>query len=191
MGIKGVHYLAYNQIKERIAANDEEYSQVAQQLQEAIKLGDLSENSEYDAARAAMERVVRVRDSLAPVMSMPVIRSNDSAGIIEPGCVLDLAVYGTTPEPLDPKSEEFAQIVNTEQPVFYGKVMLGGILPVHELLADSALSDDPDTPIPYFLLGKKSGWYSIKVPGGFAVVTAKKLKSTEFTKDEIRCVYRG
>ena len=180
MGVKGVHYLAYNQIKERIAANDEEYSQVAQQLQEAIKLGDLSENSEYDAARAAMERVVRVRDSLAPVMSMPVIRSNDSAGIIEPGCVLDLAVYGTTPEPLDPKSEEFAQIV-----------MLGGILPVHELLADSALSDDPDTPIPYFLLGKKSGWYSIKVPGGFAVVTAKKLKSTEFTKDEIRCVYHG
>lgn len=187
----GVHYLAYNQIKDRIKANEEEYAVVSQQLQEALKLGDLSENAEYDAARSAMDRIVKTRDALIPVMSMTALKSNDNAGIFEPGCVVELSVYGTTPEPLDPKSKEFASIVDTGDPVFYGKLMLGGILPVHELLEDAALSDDADTPIPYYLLGKKSGWYSIKVPGGFAIVVAKKLKSTEFTEEDIRCVYKG
>lgn len=189
MSEKGVHYLAYASIKERLAQNALEVDRASEQLQEALKLGDLSENSEYDAAKENMRRVTKERDELLPVLSMSPIRGNDSASIFEEGCVVDLKVYSLTNEPMKPQSEAFRKMVESTHPIFSGTLLFGGTLPVQELLKDSALS--ADTPIGRALLGKQSGSYSIKVPGGFANITAKKLKSTEFTTEDIGCEYRG
>lgn len=185
---KGVHYLARAKITERLARVEEEIKTVSVQLHEAINMGDLRENSEYDAAKEAMGKLTRERDMLAPVLSMAVVRSGDNIKIFEEGCVLDLKVYGTTLAPLEPRSEEFSQAIKGD-PVFQGIVMLGGTLPIQELLVDSAL--DVDTPVGSYLLGKPSGRYSIKVPGGFAVVVATRLKSSEFVPERIGCEYHG
>lgn len=189
MAESGVHYLAKANILERIEKNASEYERVSQQLQEAVKMGDLSENSEYDAAKEASAKVRREREMLLPVLTMPIVKSNDNVAAFEEGCVVDIQVYNTTEKPLDPNSQEFSALISASKPVFYGKVMLGGTLPIMELLVDAALS--VDTPIGAYLLGKQSGRYSIQVPGGFAPVVVRKLKSTEFTPDEIGCTYEG
>lgn len=189
MDAKGVHYLSYSAIKERVAQNAKEYDEASQELQEAIALGDLSENSEYDAAKDHLGRVTRERDILVPVLSMPQVRANDSASIFEEGCVILLKLYNVTPEPMDPRSDAFARMAKETTPVFEGTLLLGGVLPIQELLTDAALATD--TPIGGFLLGKQAGNYSIQVPGGFANIFAKKLKTTEFKKEDIGCVYRG
>ncbi len=185
----GVHYLALSKIKEMLKANEEEYKQASAQLQEAIKMGDLRENSEYDAAKESMGKIMRDREMLLPVLSMPVIKSSDSVNIFEPGCVLDLKVYGTTAEPIPPNSNQFKDIMSENSPVFEGIVMLGGTLPIQELLVDSAL--DIKTPVGKFLLGKQSGCYTVPVMDEFVIVSAKRLKSTEFSPEDIGCSYNG
>ena len=189
METKGVHYLSYASIRKRLTQNAEELDKASQELQEAIALGDLSENSEYDAAKEHLSKVTKERDILVPVLSMPQVRANDSASIFEEGCVIELKIYNMTPEPVDPRSDAFASLAKTSTPVFEGKLLFGGVLPIQELLADSALATD--TPIGSFLLGKQPGNYSIQVPGGFANVYTKKLKTSEFTAEDIGCVYRG
>ena len=189
MADKGVHYLAYSTIRQRLEDNAKEVEQASLQLQEALKLGDLSENSEYDAAKDKMGRVTKERDMLAPVLSMPQVKANDSASMFEEGCVMELKVFNMTPGPMDPRSDEFVKMMNETEPIFEGTLMYGGTLPIQELLTDAALS--VDTPIGSFLLGKQPGAYSIQVPGGFANIYARKLKSTEFTMEDISCVYRA
>lgn len=185
----GIHYLLYADAKARLVKNSAEYERISEELQEAIKMGDLRENSEYDAAKEAMRKVTKERDELTPVLSMPQLRSNDSASIFEEGCIIELKVYSATPEPMNTKSEEFARMVKECTPSFEGVLMFGGTLSVHELLRDSTLSTD--TPIGKFLLGKQPGAYSIQVPGGFANVIAKKVKSTELEEKKIGCIYNG
>lgn len=187
MESKGIHYLAQAKIKQRLENNTQEFARVTEQLQEAVRMGDLRENSEYDAALEARAKVRREREMLLPVLTMPVLRASDNIAIFEEGCVVELRVYGTVDRPLDGNSVEFSKIVEQQSPQFEGKVMLGGTLPIQDLLADAALSIE--TPIGAYLLGKQSGRYSIKVPGGFAIVTASKLRSTEFTPEQIGCVY--
>lgn len=187
MESKGIHYLAQAKIKERLDANAIELERVSDQLAEAVRMGDLSENSEYDAALEARAKVRREREALLPVLTMPVVRASDNVSIFEEGCVVDLKVYGTVDKPLEGNSQEFTNIVTNQEPQFSGLVMLGGTLAIQDLLTDAALSID--TPIGAYLLGKQSGRYSVKVPGGFAIVAAKKLRSTEFTPDQIGCVY--
>lgn len=189
MAEKGVHYLAYSNIRQRLEKNAEELESATVQLQEALKLGDLRENSEYDAAKDLMGKVTKERDMLVPVLSMPQVRANDSASIFEEGCVILLKVFNMTPEPMETRGDAFAKMMETTEPIFEGTLMYGGTLPIQELLADAALS--VDTPIGGYLLGKQSGAYSIQVPGGFANIYAKKLRSTEFKPEDISCVYRA
>lgn len=186
MSEKGVHYLAMASIKERLAKTNQEIEELSIQLQEALKMGDLRENSEYDAAKEAMSKATRERDMLAPVMSMPIIRSMDNVKIFEEGSVVDLKVYGATTVPVEVNSEEFQRLSKGE-PIFSGTVMLGGTLPIQELMEDAAL--DVETPVGSFLLGKPSGDYCIKVPGGFAIVSAKKLDTSSITPEMLGCVY--
>lgn len=189
MAEKGVHYLAHATIEERLARNAEEIAHVSEQLQEAIKMGDLRENAEYDAAKEAMGKATRERDMLLPVLDMPTVRSSDSVAVFEEGCVVDIQVYHSLREPVEPNSEAFKKIVSDTTPAFEGRVMLGGTLPIQELLVDAAL--DVATPVGSYLLGKPSGSFIVKVPGGFVPVVAKKLKTTEFTPEEVGCTYNG
>lgn len=186
---RGVHYLALANIRQRLEANTEEYALASVQLAEALKMGDLRENSEYDSAKDSMARIVATRDMLTPMLSMPVVKANDSANIIEEGCVLDLQVFRAVPEPIAPGSEEFTARTQDVEPAFSGRVMFGGTLPIQELLADAALS--ADTFVGKFLLGKRPGSYCVKVPGGFVPLIVKKLKSTEFDHQDLGCVYHG
>lgn len=185
---RGVHYLALSDIRKRLDKNAEDYNVAAVQLTEALKLGDLRENSEYDTAKESMGRIVAERDMLTPVLQLPVVKANDNVSIIEEGCVLDIKVYKAIPSPVSVNSDTFRQLTSVT-PAFEGKVMFGGTLPMQELLVDAALG--ADTPIGAFLLGKRSGPYCIRVPGGFSPVIVKKLRSDEFDVDELGCVYNG
>lgn len=184
----GIHYLAYDKLKARYDEVVEEYHQVSVQLQEAVALGDLKENSEYDAAKATMSKISRERDVLSSILVLPQIRSNNSLNVFEEGCVIELKIYSLTSTPMDTTSDQFKQMVETKVPDFEGVCLLGGTVSVQELLKDSAL--DINTPIGTALLGKQPGWYSVQVPGGFANLTAKKLHDGEFTMDDVQCVFR-
>ena len=189
MAENGVHYLSYNRIKERLADNAIEYEKASAELKEAIAMGDLRENSEYDAAKERMHKVTQERDELSMVLAMPQVCANDNATFFEEGSVMELKVFTLTPVPMNTKGEEFQKMVETVTPIFEGVILFGGTLPLQELLSDSALS--AETPIGKELLGRQPGYYSFKVPGGFANLSAKKLKSNEFKLEDIKCVYRG
>lgn len=185
---KGVHYLALSDVRKRLDKNAEDYKVAAVQLTEALKMGDLRENSEYDSAKESMGRIVAERDMLTPVLQLPVVKANDNVSIIEEGCVLDIKVFKVIPSPVNVNSDAFTQLTSAT-PAFEGKVMFGGTLPMQELLTDAALGSD--TPIGTFLLGKRSGSYCIRVPGGFSPVLVKKLRSDEFEPEELGCTYHG
>lgn len=184
MESKGVHFMALDSAKHRLAAVEEEYKEVARQLDEAVKMGDLRENSEYDAAKEAMSRVVRVRDELQPVVTMPVVRSNDNISVIEEGSVVRLNVWSITPSPITPGSPEFEALKQSGSCDFDGIMMFGATLEVHELMADKALASD--TPIGKFILGKQPGDYSVPVPAGHANITVQKLPS-QTSVEELYC----
>ena len=172
----GIHFMAVESTKERLVTVEKEYAQASQQLNEAVKLGDLSENAEYDAAKEAVNRLAREREELAPVITMPVIRSSDNIGILEEGSVIRLVVHSVTPAPVKPDSKEFEDLKNSGVSAFEGVLMYGGTLSMHELLTDKAFS--ATTAVGKFIHGKQPGDYSIAVPGGFANVTVEKLHSS-------------
>lgn len=183
MANNGVHFMAVEKARTRLSESEFEYAEARQQLDEAIKMGDLRESAEYDAARAAVARIATERDALQPVLSMPVVKANDNIPIITEGSVVEVIIYSVTNAPIDPSTEQFMQ-EKTKEPLFKGMLMYGATLEVHELLADKALSSD--TPIGKFLLGKQPGDYSVAVPAGFANLSVDKL-STGVKVSELYC----
>lgn len=183
MSTNGVHFLAFDKAKARLAETEEEYKAASQQLDEALKMGDLRENAEYDVAKDAVARIARMRDELSPVVTMPVVRSNDNVSIIEEGSVVHLIVHSITPTPVKPGSDEFEAAKNGAAE-FEGVLMFGATLNIHELLVDNALA--ADTPIGRFLVGRQPGDYSVPVPAGYANITATKL-SSKTTVGDLYC----
>lgn len=183
MATNGVHFMALDKARSRLAATEEEYKAASKQLDEAIKMGDLKENAEYDAAKASVAKIAKERDELMPVTVMPVVRSNDNISIIEEGSIIHLVIYSITQLPVKPGTSEF-QTIKSQTPVFDGVLMYGATLRLHELLVDNALASD--TPVGEFILGKQPGDYSIAVPAGFANVTVEKLKS-DTKPEELYC----
>lgn len=180
MAVSGVHFLAIDRAKARAAQLDVEYGIASGQLDEAIRMGDLRENAEYEIARAEVQRVTREREALSGVMTLPIVKANDNIRVIEEGCVVKITVWDVLPTPLVPGSTEFME-VKSRVPSFTGVLMYGATLSYQDLLVDNALS--VDTPIGRYLLGKQPGDYSIAVPGGFACVTAEKLKNSTSVED--------
>ena len=183
MATNGVHFMALDKARGRLAETEEEYKRASHQLDEAIKMGDLSENAEYDAAKASVAKIAKERDELLPVVAMPVVKSNDNISIIEEGSVVRVTIYSITPSPVKPGTAAFNQL-KEGKPAFDGLLMYGATLRVHELLVDKALS--AETPIGKFLLGKQPGEYSVAVPAGFANISVEKLPSTT-SVDDLYC----
>lgn len=182
----GVHELLARRIRDDIAKCEAQKDEVAATMQEVIKLGDLSENSEYDAAKEMMHRVVERLDTLKYLAELPVLPIHDS-DTLEEGCVASIKIYCVNRTPVPPNSslDHFRE----KEPVFSGVVLFGGATPVHTLMDDGVLSTK--TRIGSFLLGKQGGIYEISVPGGFAIVEAKPLSSAERTSTQIGCTYNG
>lgn len=183
MAVNGVHFMALDKARSRLAATEEEYRKASHQLDEAIKMGDLRENAEYDAAKAAVARIAKERDELVPVTAMPVVKSNDNISIVEEGSVVHVVIHSITPSPVKPDSPEF-KALKEKEPAFEGVLMYGATLNIHELLVDNALA--VDTPIGQFILGKQPGDYSVAVPAGFANITVEKL-SADTNPEELFC----
>lgn len=175
-----VHFMALDTAKRRLAETEAEYHDASARLDEALKMGDLRENSEYEAARSTVQRIAMERDQLMPVLMYPVVRANDNISMIEEGSIVHIRVWSVTPSPVAAGSREFEEI-KQHAPVFDGVLMFGGTLEYQELLKDNALSCD--TPIGAFLLSKHPGDYSIQVPGGFANVTVEKLPASTHEED--------
>lgn len=162
-----IHYLAYSRIEQRAGELKAEREKISVQLQEALTMGDLRENSEYDAAKDAMWRVVREIDSLTPSLGYKQAKANPNARVIEEGCVINITVYSVTNAP------STLQQVEDTPPIFKGMLMFGGVVPGLDLLRDHALS--VETPIGSAILGKQGGFYSVLVPGGHANISVEKV----------------
>lgn len=183
MAEQRIHYLALRGIEKRVSDLRAEREIASAQLQEALSMGDLRENSEYDAAREEMRRIVRELDSLTPSLGLQPIKANPNARVIEEGCVIHLRIYSTTPSPCT-QSVCFATADGKEpQPIFDGILAYGGTVNGQDLLTDRALAID--TPIGRAILGKQPGFYSVQVPGGHANFTVEKLSLDKETGGEI------
>lgn len=181
MAEQRIHYLALSGLESRVSALRKERDETAVQLQEAVAMGDLRENSEYDAAKDAMSRIVKELDSLTPSLSLKPIKANPNARVIEEGCVIRLRVYSVTPSPV---SASVIQAMGPNaKPLFDGLLMYGGTVPGQDLLQDHALSID--TPIGRGILGKQPGYHTVQVPGGHANFIVEKVTIDEETGGEI------
>lgn len=167
MAEQKIHYLAYSSVEKRISILKEERAQAAVQLQEALAMGDLRENSEYDAAKEAMGRIVKELDSLTPSLGYQQAKANPNARVIEEGCVIQLTIYSVSDVPLKQNQAE------QEKPIFKGKLMYGGVVPGLDLLRDHAL--DIATPVGNAINGKQNGYMSISVPGGYSNLYVEKV----------------
>lgn len=193
MSVDGVHYLSLGQARERYAQTTAEFDVAKQRLAEAVAMGDLRENAEYDVAKDAVGRLARELDALQPVLSMPAVRANDSVLVIQEGCVIELIIHSLTQNPITPGSEEFNKLKRATEsgqltPAFHGLLAYGATMSFHELLVDNILS--ADTEIGAFLLGKPTGDYSVEVAGGFSNLTVTKVYDVE-TASILYCELNG
>ena len=173
MAEQRIHYLALRGIEERVATLRNERETANAQLQEALSMGDLRENSEYDAAKEQMQRIVRELDSLTPSLSLQPIKANPNARVIEEGCVIRLRIYSVTQAPVNYNVSLPDSKGKQPEPIFDGLLMYGGTVPGQDLLQDHAFAID--TPIGRAILGKQPGYYTVQVPGGHANFTVEKV----------------
>lgn len=183
----GIHYLMLNRAKAQHEQVKAELLVARKQLAEAVEMGDLRENSEYDAAKDAVGKLTKEAEALQPVMTMAAVRANDGLAMIREGAVIDLTVHQLTKSPIKPGTSEFEKL-KEQTPVFHGVLAFGASLSIHELLNDKVLK--VGTPVGAFLLGKRPGDYSIPVPGGFSNVTVSKVFNVEDAK-VLHCTVGG
>lgn len=179
--VNGLHVSLYHEAKNNFQQAQVELAEAIKQLDAAVKLGDLSENAEYDAAKESVRQLQTRVDMLGPVMQMAPVQARDSVEVIEPGCLVHLTIYDVMREYRDPTTQVFSQKLS-QPPQFEGVLIYGYGLPVHELLKDKVLSTN--TPIGMAINGVESGHYCVKVPAGFAVVHVEKVKFADHKDEE-------
>lgn len=183
MAEQRIHYLALSGIEKRIADLRVDREKASVQLQEALAMGDLRENSEYDAAKDEMARIVKELDALAPALSMQPIRANPNARVIEEGCVIHLRVFSVTPSPMTHAAILAENGGKEPQSIFDGLLMYGGAAPGQNLMSDHALSTD--TPIGKAILGKQPGFHTVRAPAGHSNFIVEKVTKDPETGEEI------
>ena len=166
----------YQKTKEQLTTAQKELEEKLVQLNEAIKLGDLSESSEYDAAKESVSRLQRLVEELQPVLEISTIAVNESSDIIEPGCIIELTVFKTFKSPVKKGDIKYLEALKSK-PNFTGLLIYGGALPVHTLVKDKVLNEN--TPIGKAINGASEGEYVVEVPAGYTVIKVSKLKYNE------------
>lgn len=186
MKTTGVHFMALASAKARLEELRENYEVANAELQEAIALGDLSECSEYDAAKETIRKIMVEKDKIEPYMAFPSVKCPDSESTIQEGSVLDLTIYGISDAPIAEGSAEYAEMIK-RQPTLTGRFMFGGNLEIHTLLQDKMLS--ATTPVGRYLLWKASGYYSVRTPGGFTNLRVQKVDLKDLNASDLRCTF--
>ena len=166
----------YQRTKEQLADAQKELDEKLVQLNEAIKLGDLSESSEYDMSKESVRKLQRLVEELQPVLEMSTIQINEHSDIIEVGCIIELTIYSVFKSPIRQGDLKYTEALKST-PSFKGILIYGGALPVHTLIQDKVLSEN--TPIGKAINGAKQGDYIVKVPAGYAVINVQKVKYSE------------
>ena len=179
-----IHYMGAMLINQKLAAIEDELVEAHRELSEAVKLGDLRENSQYDDAKARVNKLMYAKEEYMTAKGVPTIQDNDSIEHIGEGSIVHLVIHSRSKAPLTPGSREFEK-AKEEGPIFEGKLMFGGIPPFLEMMEDKVFSTE--TPLGKQLLGKVPGDYSLPVPAGYANLTVSKITG-EVSQEDLMCV---
>lgn len=155
----GIHHMLYSETKQALIELEKKIEVAKQKLEDAINLGDLSENAEYEASRSELGKLHREYDALCQIQGIEVLMSSNS-DTIEPGCIIHLKL-----------NDGLGQ-----QGSFEGTLLYGGDLDTHFLTRDFVLS--LNSPIGKSIQSKRSG-ETIQVPNcpkGIVSVTVEKIK---------------
>lgn len=170
-----IHFMAADIVDRKIESIESELIVASRELDEALKLGDLRENSQYDDAKSKMNRLIRAKEEYLDARAVPQIKDSDTIDNIGAGSILHVIVHSVTTEPLQTNSSAFAELKN-QPPIFEGKLIYGGIPSFLEMMEDNAFSED--SPLGEQLMGKLPGDYSLAVPAGYANLTVRKIPSS-------------
>lgn len=198
--IKGLHSVLREKTVERMKQLDTEIEERKQELREAVSMGDLSENSEFDSAKADLTTLLEEKRYFKELLDIPTlpVRNTD---IIEPGCIIDIEIYGPSKQPkllhgstVNGSLNKFSltsqntnsssgngidltTLTGNEAPDFKGTLLFGGATSKHTCSSDHVFLED--TPVGKGINGKPSGVYEIEGPVGFLLVYVKKVKEND------------
>lgn len=188
----GIHIELYNKTKNYLTTLEERQKAALQELNEAKGFGDLSENSEFDAAKANLMYLLKEIDKCRSVLNQPILKSH-STDIIEEGCIISLKMYGPYNVPQLEKNNKSLEkmtlgvssdtnsnpstylqhIIETYPLTLEGVFLFGGSADFHNIVDDNVLDILP--PIGSAILGKNSGVFEISIPAGFCTIIVQKL----------------
>ena len=153
-----VHAGIYEKAQKELSEIDDKLNKARQELKEARELGDLSENSEYDAAKEDISLILRKKEALEKIVNDTVLKI-DPSDKIYPGCVIEIDSWGPYREPYGDISG-----CEKEQEYLKGTLLYGGSTSDRSFIQDKILSEE--SPIGKFINGKSSGTYEVRVHDG-------------------------
>ena len=96
--IKGLHSVLREKAVENLKELEKEIEETKQELREAVRMGDLSENSEVDSAKANLTTLLEEKRNFKELLDLPTLPTRNT-DIIEPGCIVDIEIYGPYKQP--------------------------------------------------------------------------------------------
>lgn len=164
-------------------------------------MGDLSENSEFDSAKADLTTLLEEKRDFKELLELPTlpVRNTD---MIEPGCIIDIEIYGPYKQPkllhgsnvlnkfsltgnVENNTSDMPNLTSNESPGFQGRLLFGGATSKHTCSNDHVFLED--TPVGKGINGKPSGVYEVEGPVGFLLVQVKKVK--DYDAEEVETYY--
>lgn len=198
--IKGLHSVLREKAVENLKELEKEIEETKQELREAVRMGDLSENSEVDSAKANLTTLLEEKRNFKELLDLPTLPTRNT-DIIEPGCIVDIEIYGpykqpkllhgsnalnkfslTSNENSDKNDSEVLNLTSNESPEFKGRLLFGGATSKHTCSNDHVFLED--TPVGKGINGKASGIYEVEGPVGFLLISVRKVKEDDESKSQ-------